>query len=211
MILVPCEQGSPQWLGLRLGVVTASRCKEACDRLKSGAPSQKAIAYAAQVAFERVTGAAADDAFVSFAMRRGTELEPMARLAYEAHSGNLIEEAGIAFTDDRRFGYSTDGYAADDGAIEIKCPLSALTVITVWRTRDLSEYMHQMQMGLWITGREWIDFVMFDPRLKPVGKELFIERVRRDEDFIADMEAGLMSFIGLVDEYEVALRLPLAA
>ena len=178
MILVPCEQGSPQWLSLRLGLVTASRCKDACERLKSGAPSQKAIAYAAQVAFERVTGTAADDTFVSFAMRRGTELEPMARIAYEAHTGNLIEEAGIAFTDDRRFGYSTDGYAADDGAI---CPLSALTVITVWRTRDLSEYMHQMQMGLWITGRQWIDFVMFDPRLKPVGKEFFIERVRRDE------------------------------
>ena|SRR5450631_1103143 len=108
MILVPCEQGSPQWLSLRLGVVAASRCKEARERLKRGAPSQRAIAYAAQVAFERVTGAAADDASVSFAMRRGTELEPMARLAYEAHTGNLIQEAGIAFTGDRSFGYSTD-------------------------------------------------------------------------------------------------------
>ena len=38
MILEPCEQGSELWFGLRLGVITASRCKDACDRLKSGAP-----------------------------------------------------------------------------------------------------------------------------------------------------------------------------
>jgi len=211
MILEPCEQGSELWFGLRLGVITASRCQDACDRLKSGAASQRAIAYAAQVAFERVAGVACDDTFVNFAMRQGSELEPLARQAYEERTGTLIQEAGVVLTDDRRFGYSSDGYAGEDGAIEIKCPLSPLTVVALWRTRDLSDYMHQMQMGLWITGRRWIDFVMFDPRLAPVGKDLLIERVERDGEFIARMEADLQSFAELVDENEAALRLPLAA
>lgn len=209
MIVIDCDQGTPEWLAARLGCVTASRCKDACDKLKSGAPSGKAIGYAAQVAMERVAGVQCDDTYVNFAMRRGTELEPLARSAYEAATGNWVQQAGIVKTDDHRHGYSTDGFIGDDGALEIKCPLSPLVVVKMWRDADLSDYVHQIQMGLWITGRHWLDFVMFDPRLAPVGKELFIKRVLRDEDFIGRMEDDLMTFMRMVDENEAALRRPL--
>lgn len=207
MILIDCEQGAPEWLEARIGAVTASRCKDACDTLKNGQPSAKALGYAAQVAMERVAQVSCDDTFVNFAMRRGTELEPEARSAYEAHSGNIVQTAGIVFTDDRWFGYSTDGFVEDDGAIEIKCPLSPLVVVSMWRDKNLSEYMHQMQMGLWITGRKWIDFVMYDPRLARVGKSLFVQRVHRNEAFIERMEESLMRFRRTVDDFEAALRL----
>lgn len=206
MIFIDVEQGTPEWLSARIGSVTASRCRDACDKLKSGAPSQKAIAYAAQVAMERVAGVPCDDVFVNFAMRRGSELEPKARSAYEVRTGHLVQQSGIVKTDDNWFGYSTDGFINDDGAQEIKCPLSPLTVVRMWRDGDLSDYMHQMQMGLWITGRKWIDFVMYDPRLGPVGKDLYIRRVFRDEDFIGRMEDDLMSFKVMVDLNEAALR-----
>ncbi len=209
MITIDCEQGTREWLEARVGLITASRCKDACDTLKNGQPSAKAMGYAAQVAMERVAGVSCDDVFVNFAMRRGTELEPEARVVYEAASGNLVQRAGIVLTDDRRFGYSTDGAVDDDGLIEIKCPLSPLVVVTMWRDQDLSNYQHQMQMGLWITGRKWIDFVMYDPRLAPVGKHKFIKRVRRDEDFIEKMEDDLMRFSRIVDDFEAALREPI--
>ena len=205
-IIVDCEQGTPEWHAARVGAITASRCKDACDTLKNGQPSAKALGYAAQVAMERVAGVSCDDTFVNFAMRRGTELEPAARSAYEAHTGNLVQPAGMVFTDDRWFGYSTDGFVEDDGAIEIKCPLSPLVVVSMWREQDLSDYMHQMQMGLWITGRQWVDFVMYDPRLAPVNKHKFIRRVRRDENFIERMEEDLMRFRRIVEGFEAALR-----
>lgn len=206
MIVVDCEQGTPEWHAARIGAVTASRCKDACDTLKGGQPSAKAMAYAAQVAMERVSGVSCDDTFVNFAMRRGTELEPEARSVYEAHSGNIVQPAGIVFTDDRWFGYSTDGFVEDDGAIEIKCPLSPLVVVSMWRDQDLEAYMHQMQMGLWITGRKWIDFIMYDPRLSSVRKHQFIRRVPRDEAFIEKMEDSLMRFMRVVEDFEAALR-----
>ena len=206
MIYVDCEQGTDEWHAARLAVTTASRAKDACDKLKNGEPSQKAIGYAAQVAMERVSCVSCDDVFVNFAMRRGTELEPIARSAYETHTGNMVEESGIYLTDDRLFGYSSDGVIGSDGLIEIKCPNSPLIVINMWRDGDLSDYMHQIQMGLWLTGRKWLDFVMFDPRLETVGKSLFIKHVTRDEAFIEKMEADLMRFTRLVDSYAAILN-----
>jgi hypothetical protein len=207
MILIDCDQGTPEWFAARLGVITASKAKDACDKLKTtGKPSKVALAYAAQLAMERVSGQPCDDTFQNFAMRRGSELEPKARFAYEEHTGQLVRESGLVLTDDRLFGYSTDGLIGDDGLIEIKCPMSALTVVSMWRDADLSDYEHQIQMGLWLTGRQWLDFVMFDPRLDAVGKSLFIQHVERDEEFIAAMEADLMRFAALVADFESHLR-----
>lgn len=217
MKLIACEQGTPEWHSARVGVITASRFKDACDRLKPkkgeqvGAPSAKCIAYAAEVAVERVSGQPAGDTFTTWQMRRGTELEPRARLAYELASGNVAEESGVALTDDGLFGYSTDGFIGAHGCMEIKCPASPEKLVGMWRDRDLSEYMHQIQGGLWLTGRRWCDFVMYAPQLAPVGKDLFVLRVERDEAFIEQLEADLMAFAAMVADNERVLRLPLAA
>jgi exodeoxyribonuclease (lambda-induced) len=205
MILVEAAQGSAEWLAARVGVITSSRAKDACKTLKNGDPAEVAIAYAAQIALERVSGVRCDETFVNAAMRRGTELEPQARAAYEAETGNLVLESGIVLTDDRAFGYSTDGLIGADGLLEIKCPSSPKVVCSMWRDGDVSEYMHQIQMGLWITGRKWLDFVMYDPRLEVVGKALFVKRIERDEAFIESLEIGLLRCAKLADEFAAAI------
>lgn len=217
MILIPCEQGSPAWFEARAGVITASRFRDACDRNKPakgdavGKPSAKMTSYAAQVAVERITHQPADEGFTTWQMRRGVELEPAARLAYEAHAGNVVEESGVVLTDDGRYGYSTDGFISQHGAVEIKCVVSPEKLIAIWRDSNSDEYAHQVQGGLWLTGRHWIDLVVYAPQLAPVGKELFIKRIVRDESFIETLELELLSFTGLVDEYERVLRMPAAA
>jgi len=217
MLLIECPQGTPEWHAARCGVITASRFKDACERLKPGKgetigkPSAKMLNYAAEVAIERISGQPSDEGFVTWQMRRGTELEPQARLAYEARTGRLVEESGVALTEDRVFGYSTDGLIERDGLIEIKCVASAEKLISLWRDHDLSEYTHQIQGGLWITGRAWCDFVLYAPQLASVGKELLIHRVTRDEDFIGNLELDLLAFKKLVDENEAVLRMPKAA
>lgn len=217
MIMIDCPQGSPEWHAARCGVITASRFRDACDRLRPakgeavGKLSARAISYAAEVALEIVTGETAPGPFVTYAMKRGTELEPEARLAYEARTGYVVHEAGVALTEDRRFGYSTDGFVDPDGAIEIKCPSAAEKLIGAWRDRDLSEYVHQIQGGLWLTGRRWCDFVMYAPQLVSVGKHLLVIRVERDEAFIEQLEQDLLSFMRLVDENVAVMREPVAA
>lgn len=200
------QQGSLEWLQLRAGKITASRFRDACDKLKSGVPSGKAVSYAAQVAIERISGSPCDDGFVTWQMKRGTELEPQARIAYEAATGLLAMESGIVTTDDELFAYSTDGFVDEQGLIEIKCPAAPEKIIAIWRDRDLSEYIHQIQGGLWITGRQWADFIMYAPQLESVGKALFVRRIERDEPFIEKMESDLMAFAAMVEDNERVLR-----
>lgn len=206
MLLVECIQGSEKWLQARCGVITASRFRDALDTTQKGNPTAKSELYAAQVAVERISGQPCNEGFQSWQMKRGQEQEPFGRLEYEASTGNLAIESGVALTDDRLFGFSTDGFIGQEGIIEIKSLVSAIALVKMWSTRDLSEYMHQCQGGLWITGRKWVDFVMFCPQLESIGKQLFIERISRDDNFIEQMEADLMTFAARVKLNEMELR-----
>ncbi|WP_454751646.1 lambda exonuclease family protein [Cupriavidus necator] len=210
MILIECAQGSPEWLKARAGVITASKFREALEVSYKGkaneAPSSKSVLYAAQVAIEIVSGEPVEEGFNSWQMKRGQELEPDARRAYEARTGHMASESGVVLTDDRMFGYSTDGLVEDDGLIEIKSLVSAVGVLDMWRTGDLSDYMHQIQGGMWITGRKWCDFIMYAPQLKNVGKELFYRRVQRDDEFIETMEPQLLKFAARVHDNVAILR-----
>jgi hypothetical protein len=70
----------------------------------------------------------------------------------------------------------------------------------------MSEYMHQIQGGLWITGRRWADFVMYCPQLEAIGKQIYYRRVQRDESFIEQLERDLVDFERLVSDTEMMLR-----
>jgi predicted phage-related endonuclease len=211
MIFIDCEQGTEEWHKARCGVITASKFRDAVEVTAKGKPTSKSTLYAAQVALERISGTPCDEVFNSWQMKRGSELEPMARMEYEARTGNLATESGVVLTDDRLFGYSTDGSIDADGIIEIKCLASAIGVLEMWRDRDLSEYMHQMQGGMWITGRKYCDFVMYAPQLASVGKQLFCKRVERDDNFIDAMVEQLMIFARTVSDNEMILRMKEAA
>lgn len=206
MKLIECKQGSEEWIQARCGVITASKFKDAVDVEQKGLPTAASKTYAAQVALERISGKPCDDTFVTWQMKRGTEREPEARMAYEIQTGNLASESGVVLTDDSLFGYSTDGFIDSDGGIEIKSLSSATKIIELWAEKDISAYVHQIQGGLWITGRKWIDFVMYCPELESIGKQLLIRRIYRDEEFIAKLEKDLWSFNAIVARHEAALR-----
>jgi YqaJ-like viral recombinase domain len=161
--------------------------------------------YAADIAIERISGKPYGEPVKAWVLDRGHELEVQARLLYETRTGLVAMESGIVKTDDDWFGYSTDGMVGDDGLIEIKCPIDSLKIMTMLRTGDVSEYMHQMQGGMWITGAKWCDFIMYVPDLGNCGKDLYIKRVTRDDDFIETMESGLLAFRSRVQEIETLL------
>lgn len=217
MKYVIVEQGTDLWKSYRSGMCTASRFSDARAKLskaskngKAGDPAGSALDYAWSIAIERVAGKSIDESFSTWQMKRGTELEPHARLAYEIETGNLASEAGICISDCGRFAYSSDGLCGDDGMIEIKCPASPQKIGTIWSNPETAdaEYIDQIQGGLWITGRAWCDFVMYCPWLEPVGKDLFVKRIMRDDNYIFDLEADLIGFYRMVDQYEATLRKP---
>lgn len=205
MILIQCEQGTPEWHQARAGVITCSKFRDATEKTAKGLRTAKSTLYSAQVAVEIVSGEPGEEVFNSWQMKRGTELEPAARLEYESLTGNFAAESGVVLTDDRKFGYSTDGFVGADGLIEIKCLASAEKIIDMWRTGDMSEYMHQMQGGMWITGRKYCDFVMYCPQLEKIGKQIFYRRVERNEAFIEKLEKDLVEFEKCVQADVLAL------
>lgn len=200
MRVVDCEQGSPEWLHARTGLITASRFKDARDRKAKGEPSAAMLEYMASLAMERITGDLSDS-FVTPAMQRGKDLEAEARACYEAETGAFVTEVGICLHDTLPFGYSPDGLVGDDGLIEIKCPANAYKLSQLFVTRDPKEYMDQIQGGMWITGRKWCDMVPYHPRLpmRPI-------RVQRDDAYIEKLALDLHSFAAAVDDYTKALR-----
>jgi exodeoxyribonuclease (lambda-induced) len=208
MIFHNHEQGSDEWLAARRGVITGSRFKDARDRTAKEELTAKARLYAQDVARERF-GGMAQGTFVNAAMRMGTEQEPIARQAYEARSGNLVEEAGFITTDDGKFGVSVDGLVDDDGIIEIKTMVSSDTLFRAVVEGDHADYTDQINGALWLLGRKWCDLVLWAPDL-PAGR-LTIKRIVRDEDAIQKLEDDLMTFEQLVTDYEAKLRARFAA
>ena len=83
---------------------------------------------------------------------------------------------------------------------------AAKDTTTPLATGDVSEYLCQMQGGLWITGRKWCDFIQYVPDLAPVGKDLFVKRIFRDDEFIDKMVGQLMRFQALVETNMAILR-----
>ena len=201
-MLTSFEQGSPEWKQARAGKVTASRAKDARDRLKSGAASGKQIAYACQVALERVSHQPADATFENWQMREGHVQEPIARAAYERRTGNLVDEVGAFATDDDLFLYSPDGLIDGDGLLEVKTLFSPERIMTIVGNGDVSDFIDQCMFGLWLTGRQWIDLVVWVPALE----HLSVKRIARDDDYIEAMEADLIAFAKLVTQYENTLR-----
>ena len=135
-------------------------------------------------------------------MREGHVQEPIARAAYERRTGNLVDEVGAFATDDDLFLYSPDGLIDGDGLLEVKTLFSPERILTIVGNGDVSDFIDQCMFGLWLTGRQWIDLVVWVPSLE----HLTIKRIDRDEDYIEAMETDLMAFSRLVTQYETTLR-----
>lgn len=191
------KQGTEAWLNLRLGKVTASRVADVMAKTKTG-PSTSRINYMMQLLCERLTGNR-EEMFVNAAMQRGTDLEPIARSAYEVDSGFMVEETGMASHPAiEGFGASPDGLVGDNGLIEIKCPNTAQHVDFIRRKEPDGKYQWQMLAQMACTGRQWCDFVSFDDRL-PENLQYRCVRFMRDDKRIAEMEAEITAFLKELD------------
>jgi putative phage-type endonuclease len=187
------EQRSPEWYAARLGKVTASRVADIIAKTKSGYSTSRAN-YMAELVCERLTGKQGDF-YQNAAMVWGTETEPMARSAYEAHSGNLVTETGLVLhTSIADAGASPDGLIDEDGLVEIKCPNTSTHIDTLLDEKVPSKYVTQIMWQMACTERKWCDFVSFDPRM-PEHMQLFVKRIERDDDMIIELEREVEKFL----------------
>lgn len=196
MIVVDCQQGTPEWLAARAGKVTASMVSAVLMKPETAGFRD----YQAQLVAEILTGKPQGSDFTNAAMQFGTETEPLARSAYEAHTGFSVDEVGmVTHTRIDRSGASPDGLVGDFGLVEIKCPKVATHLGYLVAGVVPTSYKNQMSWQMACTGRVWCDFVSFRPDL-PENLQLFVMQYKRDEAKIAELEAAVISFLAGVDQ-----------
>lgn len=205
MVDLTISQGTDEWKQLRLGKVTASRVSDVMSKIKTGESAGRKN-YKMDLVVERLTNTPTSS-FTNSAMAWGTETEPLARMAYEAFTGEFVNQ--IAFCNHPTiewFGCSPDGLIGNDGLIEIKCGNTATHIDWMLSEKAPSKYIPQMQTQMACTGRDWCDFVSYDPRL-PQDLQMFIVRVQRDNFYISEMEKEVIQFLFEVDElYQKLLK-----
>jgi len=195
-------QGTPEWLQLRLGHVTASRVADIMAKTKTG-PSASRQNYLIELAIQRVTGVV-EESYKNEAMIRGTEEEPKARQAYELLTETFVEE--LPFVKHKIiewFGCSPDGIIKNnDGTynlLEIKNPNSATHWSYIKEGEPPTKYKIQMMAQMACTGAQWCDFFSYDSRM-PEGSRHFLKRMMRDNKFIEEMEKEVKTFLDEVAE-----------
>lgn len=204
------EQGTEEWLALRVGCITASRLKDVLAKGRGSAPSKTGQAYAFEIASEILTGRTAEEGFSSFYMDRGKQLEDEARKSYSFITGRSVEQAAFAYLNEtRRVGCSPDGLVGNDGLIEIKCPKLS-THSDYWLNAEgcPSEYIAQVQGQMWVCDRQWCDFVSYHPNSPEMTH---IVRVERDPEYIEELAEKVAQFCTRVDSIVRQMQKRLAA
>lgn len=173
--------------------------RRALDGEQVGDWSSAAHDYAFQLAIERISGEPLDEGFQTWAMARGHELEPEARAEHAIKINERIEKAGFVRTADGKFGASADGLIAADGGAEYKCFIDPTKLRSIIIARDISDFIAQCQVGLWLTGRIYWHFCLYCPALG--DKALTVHRIKRDEDAIEQLQDVGIRFDALVETY----------
>lgn len=190
-------QGSPEWFAARIGKVTASRISDIMARTKSG-PSTSRENYKIELACERLTGRPVGSTYVNGAMKDGIEREPEARAMYSVIYGEVDEVGFIDHPKIPMTGASPDGLVGAEGQVEIKCPIHT-THHRTYRGKSIdAKYMQQIQWQLACTGRQWCDFVSYNPDF-PADRQLVVRRVLRDSNMIGELEMEVVAFLKEVE------------
>jgi putative phage-type endonuclease len=204
MIILSQNQGDKAWMDARRGCITGSRIDDVMAVLKrKDGESAARRNYRMELIVERLTGQTAEH-YVSDAMEHGSDCESIARAEVEIDRAVTVSPVGFVRHPTIEYsGSSPDGLLTMFGVyscLEIKAPTSAAHLD--WRVAGVvpAEHRNQMQWHMACTGYDWCLFASYDPRL-PEDLQLFTAAERRDDQRIAEIEAGVIRFEAEIQEY----------
>ena len=195
MIIHNCDQGTHEWLQLRLGKITGTRLKKML--------AKDNLALLDELIAEEETGLSDDDDFISEEMQRGIDLEPLAIQEYSNITGHDVDHPCLIQSSEWPIlMMSPDGYIGTTGAVEIKCPKTKTHIKYIRQGKIPNDYKEQIWAYFMVNpDLQWLDFVSYDPRL--TKKPIWILHITRDQvqDDVSDALWQLGSFIIKLDNY----------
>lgn len=204
----PLQSGA-DWLRARIGCLTASRAHDVVKRGRNGKPLAAYDELKRTLAAERIYNTVLTPAASGAAIQWGQDNEEAARGEYELATGESVDLVGfVRHPSIPYFGASPDGLICGEGLVEIKCPYNCMRQVE--RVADDAippEYQTQMCVQLLCTGREFCDFVSFDPRAPEGSKlRLWIKRFYPTPEQLTDVRDKCTEFLALVAAEEARLR-----
>jgi hypothetical protein len=184
MIIHKFEQGTPEWDNIRTGKITAS----IFHTLMGNSQTKEVLLNT--IAAERITGVKSDSSkFSSVHTARGHEMERYARMLYELEYNVKVDEVGFCEMDNKT-GFSPDGLVGEDGGVEIKSMDNHTFIKAVNQDSINIEHYTQIQFALYVSGRRWWDYVLFNPNF---SNPLHVRRVSQDEETFSKIAKTLIS------------------
>jgi len=199
-VIKDVPQGSCEWLDLRMGKATASNFSRIITG--GGKRSESLSGYAIELAGE-VLACELEDSFKSSHMQRGNDLEDDAIEAYQEETFNLVET--VSFIDCGDYGCSPDGLVGNSGMIEAKSPMQKVHAKYLWKNELPTIYKQQVQGGLYVSERDWCDFISYNPTLID-GLKIFVKRIYRDDLYIKKLERFIEELIDKRDYYLTEIK-----
>ena len=187
MLIIECEQRSPQWFQERLGKPSSSRFGEILT--STGEISKQRKGYLYDLAAQIISGQS-PETYISSAMEEGIRREEESRTLYEMIYGVEVKQVGMIFPDDdKKYLCSPDGLRADNIGLELKNVLPKTQVEYLLSKKLPSVYVPQVQGSMLVTGFKQWHFMSYCPALPPL-----ILEIERDEKWIEKCESELKSF-----------------
>jgi putative phage-type endonuclease len=200
-IIKGIEQGSPEWMALRIGKIGGSRVADVLTEGRGGAESLTKRKYKNELIRERLTGRKLDT-YKTPAMQRGIDLEPMARAWYEVKYNIFVDQVAIVLHPTIDGGQcSPDGIVeATNSLIEIKIPNPENHLDNILTGgKQLEQYYDQVQWQLaCMPEKEFCDLLSYDPEM-PDHLQGFVKRIYRDDEYIQTMQNAVIAFLSEIE------------
>ena len=186
------DQGSPEWLSMKLGVISASNAAKVIAGPKTATRNTYMCDLVSQIATREMP------ILKAAPLAWGTENELAARATYEFETNRVVTEVPFIYKDaDMRCGVSPDGYG--DRGLELKCPFTSSVFFQFACAQKIKpEEMHQVQFQMWVSGAEIWDFAKFDPRSEV--KQFHLVEIERDEKAMIKFDEMVPEFIKDMDD-----------
>lgn len=196
--IIACEQNSPDWFAARLGLPTASMFKVLLREGKDGGASKTRDEYLRKLVGELITGEPMEN-YTNQHMERGKVMEDEARDLYAFITGYVPERVGFIINGDK--GCSPDSLIGESGMLEIKTALPHILIGHLLKGTFPNEHRAQCQGNLWVADRQWIDLMIYWPKMPP-----FIIRAMRDNGYIATLAGAVKDFNAEINDTVLKVR-----
>lgn len=201
------QQGSDAWISARCGLITASEMGLILTpKTMKVADNDKVRSHVFEMAAQRISKYV-EPRYIGDDMLRGQVDEIEARAIYAEHYGE-VQEVGFITNDKWGFtlGYSPDALVGDDGLVECKSRRQKFQIETIVSGEMPAEFALQVQTGLMVSERKWVDFVSYSG-----GLPMMTVRVFPDEAMQAAIVGAAQSFEAKVAEKVAAYNGALAS